>query len=172
MSTENFDIDSMADDALTPIAVDVRVSEAPRTYPGEPAVRLAAAQKRVRDYRSDPSVWPNYDENFYRDFCGEHTSESEFEIWRSLGALLHTQPYFQLGGISYDRHKAEGLFFVEGQRFRVPLHILKANVEKRIVELGVKDYLIFEYMAEEHTVAEDRGFYAQSFEDRIAQFKA
>jgi hypothetical protein len=172
MRDENFDIDSMADDAL--IEVDTRQEvNAPRTYPGEPAVRLATAQRAVRKHRVDPAVWATYDKNFYQDFCGENTSESEFEILHSIAALIRCQPHYSMPMYGYDRKTAEGvaLDVKSNTKIRVPIATLRADVDARIAELGVAPHLIWEWMGETRTTVEDVGFYRLPFEERIARFK-
>jgi hypothetical protein len=174
MSTANFNLDDLANDALkADVEVDVRGPQTPRTYPDEPAVRLAAAQKSVRAHRVDPSVWATYDEGYYQSHCGDLTSESEFDILHSIAALIRCQPHYSMPMFGFDRKTAEGvaLDVKSNTKLRVPIAQLRSDVAARIAELGVKNYLLWEYLAEEHTAVEDRGFYALAFEDRIKKFK-
>jgi len=175
MSTANFNLDDLANDALkADVEVDVRGPQTPRTYPDEPAVRLAAAQKSVRAHRVDPSVWATYDEGYYQSHCGDLTSESEFDILHSIAALIQCQPQYSMPMFGFDRKTAEGvgLDMKLNTKIRVPIATLRADVDARIAELGVSEFRVWEYLAETHTTAEDHGFYALSFEERMKKFKA
>jgi hypothetical protein len=165
----------ITDSAETPIVVDTREAQkTPTRYQRTPELRLAAAQQACRAHRSEnpaaPENWQGGE--YYTDFAGPNTSEHEWDIWRALGASLHTQPYFSLGFVSYDRLKAEGVFMQGTQRYRIPINILKAAIETRIQELSLAPHLLWEWLAESHTCAEDSLFFGTPFENRIQRFKA
>jgi len=78
-----------------------------------------------------------------------------------------------MGLVSYDRMTGEGIGVGDGgSRIRVPIAELRAAITARITELGLSEHLLWEYISETHTVAEDNAFYSLPFEDRIKRFRA
>lgn len=155
------------------VVVDTRVAEKiPTPFKITSPERFANAQRRAREHRNPESPLLQFaGEGYYKDYAGPLTNEHEWDLWRALGALLHTRPYFRLGFVSYDRLKGEGVFVDGTQRYRIPINILKAAIETRIQELGLAKHLLWEYLAECHTVAEDTAFYATSLYERIKRFR-
>lgn len=164
----------IAEPEETLVEVDtLRKAKTPTSFWRTPAERLAAAQRRVREHRTTApgSNEAFQGEDYYKDFVGVDTGEHWWDVLHALVSLIHVPRHFSMGLISYDRQTGEGIALEGGKRVRVPIAELKAAVIARIAELGLAEYLLWEYLDEPHTVAEDSGFYAAPFDRRIARFK-
>jgi hypothetical protein len=109
---------------------------------------------------------------YYNDFAGPDTSEHWWDVLHAIVGLIRVTHHFTMGVFSYDRMKGEGLTTGEGVgKSRVPIAELRAAIDARITELKLTDYLVWEHVAEPHTVGEDKAFHSLPFELRIRRFR-
>jgi hypothetical protein len=161
-------------ESQTPVVVDTRVAEKPQpSFQRTPALRLANAQRSCREHRSEsPNAIDLFQgEEYYTDFAGADTSEHWWDALHAIVGLIHVPKHFTMGMVGYDRKTGEGKAVDGLKKIRVPIAELKAAVSARIAELGLSEVLIWEYLVEHHTIAEDSAFYATPFERRIERFK-
>jgi hypothetical protein len=164
----------IAEQAATPVVVDTReVQKTPTSFQRTPALRLANAQRSCREHRSEsPNAIDLFQgEEYYTDFAGADTSEHWWDALHAIVGLIHVPKHFTMGMVGYDRKTGEGKAVDGLKKIRVPIAELKAAVSARIAELGLSEALIWEYLVECHTVAEDSAFFGTPFETRIARFK-
>jgi hypothetical protein len=166
----------MISDGAPNVVVDTRSeSKTPTSFRRSPGDRLATAQQRVREHRcTEPGSYQAFCADvYYKDFAGPDTSEHWWDVLHAIVGLIHVPHHFTMGVFSYDHKTAEGITTGEGVRkIRIPIAELRAAIDTRITELKLTDYLVWEYVAEPHTVSEDKIFYSLPFEDRIERFRA
>ena len=173
--TDHFNLDDLTTDAMKKPEVVVDTRKTPTSFHGDPAARLAVAQQRIREHRfTEPGSYQAFCADvYYKDFAGADTSEHWWDVLHAIVGLIHVPHHFTMGVFSYDHKRGEGKTTGEGVgKSRIPIAELGAAIDARIAELKLTDYLVWEYVAEPHTVAEDNAFYSLPFEDRIKRFRA
>jgi hypothetical protein len=171
--TDHFNLDDLTSDAMKPeVVVDTR--KTPTSFGRSPAERVAAAQQRIRAHRcTEPGSYELFmSPEYYTDYAGSDTSEHWWDVLHAIVSLIHVPKHFEMGLFSYDQKKGEGITTGEGVgKIRVPIAELRAAVDARITELKLAEHLVWEYIDEAHTVAEDKAFYSLPFEERIKRFR-
>lgn len=152
----------------TPIAL-----ETPETPVPAPEERLAAALKKIREYRV--TVSNGYDfslpESHYIDFAEPDSSMHFFAVLGCIADFLKVPEYREWNLLNlkqyYDPRKAQ----VNSGAVTITIEQLRAAVKTRIESLGLSEVLVWEHMAALHTVEEDLAFHKLSFAERMRRFQ-
>jgi len=179
-----FDPHQQADVFMT---VEASTGNVPRTAKAEPitkpsrvvnqtdAARLFSAKAQCIARSKASSADPNYGfghaPSYWQDFAGLETSEYRFDHLMFLLGFLkdlkweHLSHNYRDGG--YNRRTG---IWTRGD-VQIPIQDLKDALAQRIVELGISEVLLFEYLAVPHSWQEDRVFYGLSFDERTRKFQ-
>jgi hypothetical protein len=157
------------------------ITRKPPTESRTEAERIAAARQRGVDrskaVNTDAQFGSLHDAAYWTDYAGPETSHFDASRLIFLLGFLHVGdfancvPLKRAGNIlSFDSYNRRAGAWKLGDQ-SVSISEVREVVDARIQELGLSKAAIFEYLADSHSLDDDRAFHALLFEEQMNRFR-